>query len=232
MRQGQPSSARWVAAAARRLNDVGYHGRKSSEDHTQPDAFAHRVRLRHLYSQCSQNHACNINLAVRDPGKRCVRKCASSLACVSERFQSSCVGARNPCAASNKVCQVLDHRAVCICVGDCVEESRPTVACLNYQSHNHCENSICPERKTGRATSKSTKLSANYVQPALWSIHNTDAFKVLTIGGIIKNNSGQLFIFIKTPKYFSWPSSSFIFEIFNLLIASNRRLCSASQNPH
>lgn len=82
-------------------------------------------------------------------------ECASNLACVSGRCQSPCA-VSNPCLASNKSCQVLDHRPVCICVDDC----KPSVsiclrdrgcpanmACVNYQCVNPCDDFACPENR-------------------------------------------------------------------------------------
>lgn len=83
-------------------------------------------------------------------------ECASNLACVQGRCTNPCAGTRNPCTASNKVCQVLDHRAVCICVEDCTASVSiclrdrgcpPTMACVNFQCRNPCENSTCPENR-------------------------------------------------------------------------------------
>lgn len=78
-------------------------------------------------------------------------ECASNLACIDNR----CVG---PCAVgqpcpSNKQCDVLNHRPVCICMKDCMpsiticlrdEGCAPTEACVSYQCVDPCASHGCP----------------------------------------------------------------------------------------
>lgn len=84
-------------------------------------------------------------------------ECASNTACISGRCVSPCAGSRNPCASSpGKTCQVLDHKAVCVCLDDCQasvsiclrDRGCPVnMACVNYQCKNPCENFSCPDNR-------------------------------------------------------------------------------------
>lgn len=81
-------------------------------------------------------------------------ECSSNLACINNKCQNPCLaGKKSPCA-KNKVCEVLDHKPVCVCLDDC----NPTFsiclrdsgcpshqACKNYRCVNPCHNATCPQ---------------------------------------------------------------------------------------
>ena len=81
--------------------------------------------------------------------------CASNLACTSGRCQNPCA-VRNPCLTSNKTCQVLDHKPICICAADCEASVSiclrdrgcpPNLACINFQCANPCQNFTCNDNR-------------------------------------------------------------------------------------
>lgn len=78
-------------------------------------------------------------------------QCASNLACIKGKCLSPC--STSPCP-SDKSCDVLDHRAVCICTRDCNPSLSiclrdngcpPQLACHNYRCINPCLNASCPQ---------------------------------------------------------------------------------------
>ena len=77
--------------------------------------------------------------------------CASNLACIGGKCKSPCA-VRNPCAASEKTCLVLDHRSVCVCIEGCEVSASiclrdrgcpANMACVDFQCRNPCDNLTC-----------------------------------------------------------------------------------------
>jgi hypothetical protein len=78
--------------------------------------------------------------------------CPSNQACSEGRCRSPCSEADKLCP-KGKQCQVLDHKAVCMCVEGCnpsvsiclKDRGCPSnLACVGYQCRNPCEEKKCP----------------------------------------------------------------------------------------
>lgn len=123
-------------------------------------------------SKCRENKKCEVHahravcvcksgFVVNDRGElmcapehaQCTRdaQCPSNRACADGRCVDPCSTRHNPCG-SNKTCEVLDHRPVCICMRDCNpslsiclrDSGCPrSQACRNYKCEDPCLTASC-----------------------------------------------------------------------------------------
>lgn len=83
-------------------------------------------------------------------------ECSSNMACMDGKCINPCIdNNKSPtiCPAT-KQCQVLNHKAICICIKDCTpslsiclrDNGCPIgLACRNYQCVNPCDSALCAE---------------------------------------------------------------------------------------
>lgn len=81
-------------------------------------------------------------------------ECASNMACIDSKCQNPCIARKESPCTGEKVCQVYDHKPVCICMKDC----NPSVSiclrdngcpaelsCRNYKCVNPCDTATCAD---------------------------------------------------------------------------------------
>lgn len=80
-------------------------------------------------------------------------ECPSNASCLSGRCQNPCLRRGNICS-DDRVCEVLDHKAVCLCVNDCTPSLSiclrdagcpANMACQNYKCVDPCLDGACPD---------------------------------------------------------------------------------------
>lgn len=81
-------------------------------------------------------------------------ECASNLACIHSRCQNPCIVQKKPPCDSDKICDVLNHHPVCICMRNCNpvlsiclrdNGCPPDMACRGFRCIDPCANATCAD---------------------------------------------------------------------------------------